>query len=83
MTSEVSSSRFSADVSSGPSMTSLAASATLANTGALAPACSSGGSSFLSRKSPLATTLPATASRRASSYTWVRTAMLMDEPLSD
>ena len=63
--------------SSGPSTTAFAASATLANTGALAPACSSGGRSFLQPEVARATTLPATASRRASSYTWVRTAMLM------
>ena len=49
------------------STTDLIPSATFAKTGTLAPACSSGAMSFLMRKSPGATTLPAIARRRVSS----------------
>ena len=66
-TSVASSRSAAAEVCSLLSASRFTASATFANTGAFWPACSSGGTSFLRRKSPGATTLPAIASRRTSS----------------
>src|SRR2546428_3414111 len=55
-----------ADSASVPLTTSLMALATCANTGTFAPAASSGVMSFLRRKSPTASGLPAMARRRTS-----------------
>src|SRR5258708_16544351 len=59
-------SKRAAESSSLPWTTSLTALATCANTGLVVPACSNGAMSFLSRKSPPASGLPAMARRRTS-----------------
>src|SRR5262245_17120144 len=80
LTSVVSSRSAAAEVLSSHATRRFTASATLAKTGAFWPACSSCGASFLRRKSHGAAALPAIASRRTSSYVWIRTGIIASVP---